>query len=387
MTFTLAKYATNWTESRGRLHPESESNLRSPFQRDRDRIVHSTAFRRLMHKTQVFISPEGDHFRTRLTHSLEVAQIARTMARILNVDEDLTEAVALAHDLGHTPFGHTGEDTLHELMKPYEGFDHNDQALRVLVLLESRYLDFKGLNLSWETLEGVVKHNGPLLKLDDGAGELPKTLASYNQRHDLELHTFSGIEAQIAAIADDIAYNHHDMDDGLRAGLFSIQDVCQEVAHVREAFDVVYKNHPDAPDYLVIPEVVRKLIGDMVVDVIEETQSRLQADNPSNASELRELSRPMVAFSEEMRQKERTLKTFMFKAMYRAPSVNRERERASQQMSDLFKYYLKQPQLLPDDWKKLCGGFLEHENARVIADYIAGMTDRFAIKLHQELFG
>ncbi|WP_420547398.1 deoxyguanosinetriphosphate triphosphohydrolase [Curvivirga sp.] len=386
MNFELAPYATKWQETRGRLHPENESSMRSPFQRDRDRIVHSAAFRRLMHKTQVFISPEGDHFRTRLTHSLEVAQIARAIARALNVDEDLTEAISLAHDLGHTPFGHSGEDTLHDLMEPYEGFDHNDQALRVLILLESKYMDYKGLNLTWETLEGVVKHNGPLLDGNKTVNQLPKTLASYNQRHDLELDTHSGIEAQIAAIADDVAYNHHDMDDGLRASLFSIKDVCAEVDHVREAFNNVYREYPDAPDHLARAEVVRSLIGEMVEDVLAETNRRLEEDKPKNAKELRHLRRPMVAFSDEMRQKERALKTFMFKAMYRAPSVNQERVRASQQMTELFNYYMEKPDLLPEEWKDQCSGLLAQENARIIADYIAGMTDRFALKLHQRLF-
>ncbi len=385
MSFQLASYATKWEESRGRLHDDNSSSIRSPFQRDRDRIIHSGAFRRLMHKTQVFISPEGDHFRTRLTHSLEVAQIARTMARVLNVDEDLCEAIALAHDLGHTPFGHSGEDTLHELMAPFGGFDHNDQALRVLVLLESRYIGYKGLNLSWETLEGVVKHNGPLLKGNQTISELPKTLSNYNQRHDLELDTHSGIEAQIAALADDVAYNHHDMDDGLRAELFTIEDVCTEVPHVHDAFSKVYRDYPNVPPHLARAEAVRRLIGDMVEDVISETKRRLLEDKPQSAEELRHLSRPMVAFSAEMREKELALKSFMFKAMYRAPSVSLERDRATKQMNDIFKYYIEQPEKLPEEWKAQCTGLLAHETARIVADYIAGMTDRFAINLHHSL--
>ncbi|MBE9553069.1 MAG: dNTP triphosphohydrolase, partial [Proteobacteria bacterium] len=265
MSDRLAPYATRWQDSRGRLHPEQESEVRTPFQRDRDRIVHSTAFRRLMHKTQVFISPEGDHFRTRLTHSIEVAQIGRTIARALALDEDLAEAQALAHDLGHTPFGHAGEEALNVVMAPWGGFSHNDQTLRILVHLEQRYAEFDGLNLTWETLEGVVKHNGPLAGAGQ-AGPLPATIAQYNARNDLALASWPGPEAQVAALADDIAYDHHDLDDGLRAGFFAI-DALDAVPHVAEMFHAVAKRYPDAAPARIIHETVRRLIDAMVRDL------------------------------------------------------------------------------------------------------------------------
>lgn len=387
MTEELAPYATHWQDSRGRLHQEPPSETRTPFQRDRDRIIHSSAFRRLMHKTQVFISPEGDHFRTRLTHSLEVAQIARAMARTLKVDEDLAEAVALAHDLGHTPFGHTGEDALDDVTKPFGGFDHNDQALRVLVLLEDRYIGFHGLNLSWETLEGVVKHNGPLLKPEQDEQNLPTTIATYNRQHDLELHTHAGIEAQVAAIADDVAYNHHDMDDGLRAGLFSIDEVSDEVPHVGETFAEIRTEHANLAGEVLISEAVRRLIGEMVKDVVEETTRRLTDYTPGTAEEVRLAERPMVAFSDRMREKERSLKAFLYRRMYRAPSVNAERERAFKIVCDMFRHYLKNPNSLPPEWRSLCDEPFGRNSARVVTDYIAGMTDRFALHEAERLFG
>ena len=380
MTKKLKPFSTNYSETKGRLHPEASSSTRTPFQRDRDRIIHSAAFRRLMHKTQVFISPEGDHFRTRLTHSLEVAQIARTMARSLQVDEDLCEAVALAHDLGHTPFGHSGEELLDKLMADFDGFDHNDQALRVLVQLENRYIGFKGLNLSWETLEGVVKHNGPLIGGTHVADSLPITIKAYNKLHNLELETFAGIEAQIAAISDDIAYNHHDMDDGLRAGLFTIEQVSNEVAHVGDIFNEVRNQHPDIHPHVLVSEAVRRLIGDMVGDVMKETKARLKTDNPNSAEDVRKNTRSLVAFSPEMAEKERALKSFLFANMYRAPSVYKEREKADKIMSQLFRHFMQKPNDLPGDWRRLCKGPNSAKTARVVADYIAGMTDRFAAK-------
>lgn len=385
MTEKLAPFATLHNETKGRLHFEAPSATRTPFQRDRDRIIHSSGFRRLMHKTQVFISPEGDYFRTRLTHSLEVSQIARSMARSLNVDEDLCEAVALAHDIGHTPFGHSGEELLDNLMRDFGGFDHNDQALRVLVHLENRYTDFRGLNLSWETLEGVVKHNGPLIGGSHVAEELPNTIKAYNEIHNLELDTYSGIEAQIAAISDDIAYNHHDMDDGLRAELFTIEQVSDEVSHVGEIFAQVRKEHPDLHPHVLASEAVRRLIGDMVEDVMIETKARLDADKPNSADQVRKNSRMLVAFSPEMAEKERALKTFLFSNMYRASSVYDEREKADRIMKKLFGYYMQKPDKLPADWQHLCNSPNTAETARVVADYIAGMTDRFAVKSAQRI--
>lgn len=381
MSVFRAPYATDYHASRGRMHDEDASRTRTPFQRDRDRIVHCTAFRRLQHKTQVFISPEADHVRTRLTHSLEVSQIARSMARVLRADEDLTEAIALSHDLGHTPFGHAGEEALDAAIAHIGGFDHNDQALRVLVLLEQRYPKFDGLNLSWETLEGVVKHNGPVLK-----DPLPSTLAWLNARFDLDVATHAGLEAQIAAISDDIAYNHHDMDDGLRAGMFSIDTICQSVPHVGEAFAQTRKDVPDAPDHLLVAEVVRRLIGEMVGDVLGCTTRNLERLQPVDANELRHCGEQVVRFSEEMKEKERRLKRFLFDHMYRAPSVNSERLGGQQIIKSLFTYYMEVRDALDMAWLRAYPRAVNEPWERIVADYIAGMTDRFAKRLHRRIF-
>src|SRR5438309_10126429 len=291
-----APYASNPEKSRGRLHPEPESDMRSPFQRDRDRIIHATAFRRLKHKTQVFVYHEGDHFRTRLTHSLEVAQIARTIARALGLDEDLAEAVGLAHDLGHTPFGHAGEDALNAEMQPFGGFSHNDQTLRILTSLERGYAEFDGLNLTWETLEGTVKHNGPLV----GPGierPVPPSITEYDRQHSLGLDTFAGPEAQIAALADDIAYNNHDIDDGLRAGLFAVADLAG-VPLVGPVFAEVAGHYPGLDQSRLIHESIRRLIDRMVRDLVEQTRSRLADSGVRSADEVRRLGQPVAAFSE-----------------------------------------------------------------------------------------
>jgi len=377
-----ASYASDPAESRGRVHPEAPSATRTPFQRDRDRIIHATAFRRLMHKTQVFISPKADHVRTRLTHSLEVAQIARSMARDLGADEDLTEAIALSHDLGHPPFGHTGEEALQRKMQPFGGFDHNDQALRVLVRLEVRYPRFRGLNLTWETLEGVVKHNGPVAIRSDAA--LPVTLAAVSREVDLRLDTHAGIEAQIAAIADDIAYNHHDMDDGLRAGLFTVEDVCG-VTHVGDAFDTVAADFPALDRQVLISETVRRLIGSMVSDVLAETRRRLSDTGAMTPEDVRSAASPMVAFSRGMRQKEQSLKRFLFDRMYRNAAIEKERRRGAEIVSDLFDGFLAQPALLPLDWREGCADLDTAARARLITDYIAGMTDRYAEAEHARI--
>ncbi|MBP5855743.1 deoxyguanosinetriphosphate triphosphohydrolase [Marivibrio halodurans] len=381
MTPERAAYATMWEESRGRFHDEAPSETRTPFQRDRDRIVHCSAFRRLGHKTQVFISPEGDHIRTRLTHSLEVAQIARSIARALGADEDLTEAIALAHDLGHTPFGHVGEDALDEIMQPFGGFDHNDQALRILTRLEMRYPTHPGLNLTWEALEGVVKHNGPVR--DD---PLPLTLSEVNAGFDLEVGTHAGLEAQIAAISDDIAYNHHDMDDGLRARLFTIGQVREAVPHVDAAFASVDRDYVDLPRPVRIAEAVRRLIGEMVADVLAEARRRLAEAKPENAAALRAAGRQMVAFSAGMAGREKSLKAFLFANMYRAPAVNEERADGMRIIGELFRYYLNKPHRLPEIWRDACAGPFDATTARTVADYIAGMTDRFAHRQYKHLF-
>lgn len=385
MLQSLAPFATRPDQSRGRLHSEDESRRRSCFQRDRDRIIHSTAFRRLKHKTQVFISPHGDHFRTRLTHSIEVAQIARSMARTLRLDEDLTEALALAHDFGHPPFGHAGEMALDEVMSPYGGFDHNEQTLRILVSLEQRYAAFDGLNLTWETLEGVVKHNGPLIAAEHRSGKIPQSILQYSARHDLELHTFAGPEAQVAAIADDIAYDNHDIDDGLRAGTFSIADF-SDVPHVAETFEKVRHQFPEAEESRITFESVRGLIGDMVEDVLMEAENRLKSDRPNCVSDVRNLSRPLITFSETMSAKDRALKDFLFRHMYRHRNVMREVDKAKRVVQDLFEYFIETPSEMPEEWRRQAEQCDATSVARIVADYIAGMTDNYALKCHDAYF-
>ena len=379
-----APYASNPKNSRGRLHPEPESDMRSPFQRDRDRIIRSTAFRRLKHKTQVFVYHEGDHFRTRLTHSLEVAQIARTAARVLGLDEDLAEALALAHDLGHTPFGHAGEEALNEEMRPYGGFSHNDQTLRILTRLERRYAEFDGLNLTWEALEGTVKHNGPLTGPFAASDDPPPSIAEYDRLHPLDLHTYPGPEAQIAALADDIAYNNHDLDDGLRAGLFAVADLA-EVPLVGPIFAEVGRRYPGLDDGRLIHEAIRRVIDFMVRDLIGETERRLKASGASSVEELRSLGTPVASFSEEMRRHDRALKRFLFERMYRHPRVNRMASKAHRVVRELFQQFLAEPGCLPVEWA-VPPDASEAGRARIVADYLAGMTDRFALDEHRRLF-
>ncbi len=378
----IAPYASNPAESRGRLHAEPESATRTAFQRDRDRIIHCAAFRRLEYKTQVFVYHEGDYYRTRLTHSLETAQIARSICRVLGLNEDLAEALALAHDLGHTPFGHAGEDALARAMAEYGGFDHNTQTLRILTELEERYADFDGLNLTWETLEGTVKHNGPLLPAADG---LPPAIQRYNESHDLELASHPGPEAQVAAIADDIAYNNHDVDDGLRAGLFEYEDLA-DVALVGPIFAAVRESHPDLAESRLVHEAVRRMIGAMVDDILAESRRRLDQAGCASAAELRALGRPVIAFSEEMAANDRTLKEFLRQRMYRHYKVNRMASKSRRVIGDLFALFIAEPECLPADWRARCNGVRSAETARAVADYIAGMTDRFAFLEHQRLF-
>jgi dGTPase len=358
--------------------------MRSPFQRDRDRIIHSTAFRRLMHKTQVFVSHEGDHYRTRLTHSLEVAQIARTAARALGLEEDLAEAVALAHDLGHTPFGHAGEEALNAEMAPYGGFSHNDQTLRILTSLERHYAEFDGLNLTWETLEGTAKHNGPLTGPAAGERQLPPAVAEYNRRHDLLLDTQPGPEAQIAALADDIAYNNHDIDDGLRAGLFAVGDLA-EVPLVGAVFAEVAERYPGLDETRLIHEAIRRLIDRMVRDLVAETGRRLAESGAGAVDEVRRLAVPVAAFSAEMRDHDRALKRFLYRRMYRHYRVNRMSSKARRVVHELFQLFLAEPECLPGEWRALTGRG-RPEDARVVADYLALMTDRFALDEHRRLF-
>jgi dGTPase len=383
MVRPLAPYASKPEETRGRLHPEPEHSIRSPFQRDRDRIIHSTAFRRLIHKTQVFVYHEGDHYRTRLTHSLEVAQIARTISRALGLDEDLAETLALAHDLGHTPFGHAGEDALNAAMADFGGFSHNDHTLRILTRLERRYAEFDGLNLTWESLEGTVKHNGPL-RAPGIDRPLPPTIAEYDSRHPLALDQFPGAEAQVAALADDIAYNNHDIDDGLRAGLFSIADLA-DVPLVGPVFRGVAARYPGIEDSRLIHEAIRRLIDRMVRDLIGETQSLLAASKVKSADGVRALGTPVVAFSAEMRDNDRALKAFLYERMYRHCRVAQMGQKAHHVVHDLFALYLAEPQSLPSEWGRLAAGPDDPQTARIAADYLAGMTDRFALEEHRRL--
>ena len=393
-----APYACRPEESRGRLRPEPDSPTRSCFQRDRDRVVHSVAFRRLKHKTQVFVYHEGDHYRTRLTHSIEVAQIARSIGRVLGLDEDLAEALALAHDLGHTPFGHAGEDALGAVMAPFGGFDHNEQTFRILTRLERRYAEFDGLNLTWETLEGTAKHNGPLIGgsviggsgtgpgAGEGRGAVPATIAAFCRDFDLELDSFPGAEAQVAALADDIAYNNHDIDDGLRAGLFTVADL-EPLPLVGPVFREVAERYPGIEEQRLIHEAVRRLIDRMVNDLLAETRRRIAEAAPKSAADLRALGAPVVAFSEPMRQNDRALKDFLFRHMYRHERVNRMTAKAREVVRDLFALYMEAPRHLPAEWRAGAQGAEEAGTARLVADYIAGMTDRFALAEHRKLFG
>jgi dGTPase len=380
----LAPYAAHPDQSRGRLRKETESPTRSPFQRDRDRIIHSTAFRRLEYKTQVFVNHEGDHYRTRLTHSLEVAQIARSVSRALALNEDLAEAVALAHDLGHTPFGHAGEEALDAAMRPFGGFEHNDQTLRILTRLERRYADFDGLNLTWEALEGTVKHNGPLLGAA-ASRPVPPSIAAYVREHDLELATWPSAEAQVAALADDIAYNNHDIDDGLRAELFTVADL-DEVPLVGPVFREVRQRYPGLDAARLVHESIRRLIDRMVNDLLTETRRRIAEGRVQSADDVRRLGSASVAFSGTMRANDKALKAFLFERMYRHYRVNRMSSKARRIVQELFQLLHQEPQCLPTEWRQLADGPATPLTARVVADYIAGMTDRFALDEHARLF-
>lgn len=384
MIAQLAPFACHADRSRGRLYYEQESPTRSPFQRDRDRIIHANAFRRLKHKTQVFVNHEGDHYRTRLTHSIEVSQIARSICRVMALDEDLGETLALAHDLGHTAFGHAGEDALDECVKDYGGFDHNAQTLRIVTKLEQKYAEFDGLNLTWETLEGLVKHNGPLLPLKEGE-TLPIAITNYVAQHDLELDTFASAEAQVAALSDDIAYNNHDIDDGLRAGLFTLDDL-RDVPLTGQILADVEKLYPTISAPRLIHEMIRRMINTMVIDVIKETKRRLVEDHPQCTDEVRALGRPLVAFSAEMMKADKELKSFLRRRMYRHEAVVARTNEAKRIIAALYKIYEAHPEKMTGDWARL-GAKEDSVSHRAIADYIAGMTDRFAIKQYQELIG
>lgn len=385
VTGDLAPYATIASQSRGRHVDEMESRTRSPFQRDRDRIIHSGAFRRLKHKTQVFVYHEGDYYRTRLTHSLEVAQIARSLSRFLGLDEDLAEALALAHDLGHTPFGHAGEDALAECMRGYGGFDHNAQTLRIVTRLEQRYADFDGLNLTWETLEGVVKHNGPVIAQGESTDALPRAFREYDGLAGLDLHTYASLEAQVAALSDDIAYNNHDIDDGLRAGLFTADDL-MSLPLVGDMFREVRDAYPNLAPRRLRHEAIRRLISHMVEDVISETTRRLTELAPSSSDDIRTAGRQLASFSEEMQAYDRALKSFLLERMYHHFQVNRMMSKAKRVMRDVFELLVNEPDLLPNEWQEQTDGPRTQNTAETVCDFVAGMTDRFAIEEHRRLF-
>jgi dGTPase len=378
----LAPYACRPATSRGRLYPEPESATRSCYQRDRDRIIHSTAFRRLKHKTQVFVQHEGDYYRTRLTHSLEVAQIARSMARLLAVDEDLAEALSLAHDLGHTPFGHAGEDALNKAAEAVGGFDHNAHALRLLTSLEHRYAAYDGVNLTWETLEGLVKHNGPKPRSE----ALPAPIAQFDQLWRLELDRWPGVEAQIAALADDIAYINHDIDDALRAGLFSVDDLIEAPLAGRMARAVVDRyGHLELGRF--IGEMVHRLMTALVDDVLTESRRRLAKASPDSTDAVRGSASGVIGMSAGMATEVAALKGFLLARMYRHPRVMESMDAAKRIVTELFDAFSDRPELLPPDWNAAYIRAGEPRAARVICDYIAGMTDRFAILEYRRVTG
>lgn len=376
----LAPYACKPSQSKGRLVVEEPSPTRNPFHRDRDRIIHSVAFRRLKNKTQVFVVHEGDHFRTRMTHTLEVAQIARTLARTLHVQEDLAEAVALGHDLGHPPFGHCGEDALQECMKDFGGFNHNDQSMRVIVKLEKYYAGFEGLNLSWEILEGLAKHNGPVTKMN----ALP-TIIEIDKKCDLRLKTWASLEAQIGNLSDDIAYNCHDIDDGLRSGFFTVTDL-YDLPLVGKIAQEVQNLHGHLDRTIIANEIKRRMMGIMIEDVLCETRTRLDHLKPTNVEDIRLADRAMVAFSDPVIQAVASLRKFLFKNLYHHWRVERLRSKMARVVTDLFHAFFTTPSMLPPNWQALLVQSDDGVKARVVLDYVAGMTDRFALQEHARLF-
>lgn len=376
----LASYACNPAQSRGRLYPEEESPNRTVFQRDRDRIIHSAAFRRLEYKTQVFVNHEGDHYRTRLTHTLEVSQLARSLSRALGLNEDLAEAVALAHDLGHTPFGHAGEEGLRDAMKDFGGFDHNAQTLRILTKLEHRYAGFDGLNLTWETLEGVAKHNGPVPE-----HARSRALKEYAAVQDLELETYAGAEAQVAALADDIAYGNHDIDDGLRSGMLTM-DSLEIMPSIGDDVRAIKKKYGNLDAHRLTHEAIRRHISRMVTDLLEQTAENLKESGVQSVEDIRAHAAPIVSFSSAMQETNRALKAFLFEHMYRHYRVNRMASKARRVVKELFTFLLAEPECLPTHWRIQVQTADKQKAAEIVADFVAGMTDRFAIEEHRRLF-
>lgn len=384
----LAPYATLAEKTRGRLYPEQEAPYRTCFQRDRDRIIHSEAFRRLESKTQVFVYHEGSSLRTRLTHSLEVSQITRSLCRMLGLNRDLGEALALAHDLGHTPFGHAGEMALNECMQAYGGFDHNAHSLKIVTKLEQKYPRFDGINLSWETLEGLVKHNGPLA--GEGKEPLPAEIEEYNAVQDLELGGYPGPEAQVASLADDIAYCNHDTDDGLKTGLISVAEFA-EVPFFMRHYEQVRHEYPSVENARVVAETVRRMINDMILDVAETSRKNLEELHPASVEDIRSCGRPVICFSENMKNEMQSLKDFLFPNMYRHYKINRMTSKGKRIVKDLFTLLFAEVNILPPEWQrrlKCCPQTEEGRKvkARQIADFVAGLTDASAIELHTRLF-
>lgn len=381
-----AIYATNPLLTRGRLFAQPESPTRTAFQRDRDRIIHSNAFRRLKHKTQVFIAEDGDHYRTRLTHSIEVSQIARALARALKLDEDLSEAIALAHDFGHTPFGHAGEEVLNRSMRDFGGFDHNTQGLRIVTKLEKRYPEFSGLNLTWEVLEGLAKHNGPLKTTSNGAAvPLHGFIKKFNVEMDLELEDYAGPEAQCAAIADDIAYNAHDIDDGLRSGLLKINDL-REVPLSAKIIAQIEQDFPTIDQTICGYELVRRQITLMVEDVISQSYDRINRLQPKSVDDIHKAGIPVVSFSDTMKSQEQQMKQFLYDRLYYHPTVLQRRKAAEKVVDDLFKHFMENANDLPLEWKNQAETCSERRYARLVCDFISGMTDNYAIRQHHRLF-
>jgi len=378
-----AKYATDYGKTKGRLYLESESEHRNPFQRDKDRIIHSEHFRLLKHKTQVFIAHTEDYYRTRLTHSLEVSQIARTIARILNIDEDLAEVLALSHDLGHPPFAHSGEEVLDECMKSFGGFDHNIQTLKIVTSLEKRYPNFNGLNLSWETLEGILKHNGPIKEYKSKSSK-GFFINSYIKGHDLEIQTFPGLEAQIASLSDDIAYNNHDIDDGFRAKKFKVKDLC-EIEILDSIYRDIISEYKNLEEFMIVQEIVRRLIGFMVNDLISETQKNIENLKPQKVSDIRNHDRPLAMFSDTMKKQDKELKKFLIERVYTHSSMENDRALSRKVIKELFNSLLDNIDLLPNHLSILCQKNSESNNAYIICDYIASMTDRSATANHAKI--
>jgi dGTPase len=375
----LAPYACIPEKTRGRLLNEKEGKGRSCYQRDRDRVIHSTAFRRLEYKTQVFVYHEGDHFRTRLTHSLEVAQLARSIARELRLDEDLSEAISISHDLGHTPFGHAGEDALNEAMVDFGGFDHNAQTVRVLTKLENKYGDFDGLNLTWECLEGIAKHGGPV------TGDMPRALSDYADEHDLQLSSYASLESQVSGLCDDIAYNNHDIEDGLRAELFTLDDIIK-LPLVGDVLREVKSLFPGAEDDVLVHESKRRMIGIMVHDLVETTKANIVEAGIETVDDVRNLGRPLVRFSPRIHENRQHISAFLMENMYRHYKVNRMTSKSKRVVKDLFNFFNNEPNCLPTSWRNAVTNVDDIVRAEIVGDYIAGMTDKFALEEYQRIF-